>query len=186
MISEPRSKPITAADLEKFDPEWRYDLIRGELFPMPPFPSEQHGFVTSDLATELSWFVKRNRLGRTSAAETRFVIEQNPDTAIAPDWAFIAKERAPKVPSEKFSRIVPDAILEVRSPSDREGEVVKKMKQWIAAGVRIGWELNPKKRILTVYRPNAETYQIDINGIMRGEDVLPGFELPLRSIFEAP
>ena len=184
MISEPRAKPITADDFEKFDPEWRYDLIRGELFPMPPFPSEQHGFVTSDLATELSWYVRSNNLGRTSAAETRFVVEQNPDTAIAPDWAFIAKDRAPKTLSEKFSRIVPDAILEVRSPSDRPGEVEKKMKRWIAAGVRIGWELNPKNKLMTVYRPNEAPRQIDINGTIRGEDVLPGFELPMRTLFE--
>ena len=143
MISEPRAKPITADDFEKFDPEWRYDLIRGELFPMPPFSSEQHGFVTSDLSLELTLYVKRNNQGRTFAAGTRFVIEQNPDTALAPGWAFIARERAPKIPSEKFSRIVPDAILEVRSPSDRGSEVVKKMNRWIAAGVRIGSELNP-------------------------------------------
>ena len=185
MISEPRAKPITADDFEKFDPEWRYDLIRGELFPMPPFPSEQHGFITSDLATELSGYVRRNALGRTSAAETRFVIEQNPDTSIAPDWAFIAKERAPKVLSEKFSRLVPDAILEVRSPSDRKSAVETKMKRWIAAGVRIGWELDLKKKIMTVYRPNAEPYEIDINGTISGEDVLPGFALPMRTLFES-
>jgi len=184
MISEPRAKPITADDFEKFDPEWRYDLIRGELFPMPPFPSEQHGEITADFATEASWFVKSNNLGKTYAAETRFVIEQNPDTSIASDWAFIAKDRAPKIPSDKFSRIIPDAILEVRSPSDRESAVVNKMNRWIAAGVRIGWELNPKKRIMTVYRPNAEPRQIDINGTISGEDVLPGFELPMRSLFE--
>ena len=184
MISEPRAKPITAGDFEKFDPEWRYDLIRGEFFPRSPAPDLERGEIISDLAFWLARHVKLNRSGLCFASGTRFVVEMHPDTALAPHWAFIAKSRAPKKLSDKFSRIVPDAVLEARSPSDRESAVVKQMNRWIAAGVRIAWELNPKKRILTVYRPNREPRKIDINGTISGEDVLPGFELPMRSLFE--
>jgi len=41
-----RAKPITADEFEKSDPDWRYDLIRGELKPMPPMPGEERGALT--------------------------------------------------------------------------------------------------------------------------------------------
>ena len=177
-------KPITAEEFEKFDPEWRYDLIRGELHPMPPQPGEEHGALTFDLAWELGAYVREHELGQCYAAKTRFIIERNPDTAIGPDWAFIAAERLPQRRVRGFVPIVPDAVLEVRSPGDRKTAVQAKIKQWLTAGVRIVWELNPRTRILTVHRSGAEPRQLHPDDILSGEDVLPGFALPLRRIFK--
>jgi Uma2 family endonuclease len=178
------TKRITAEDFEKFNPEWGYDLIRGELRRMPPFPGEEHGALTFDLSWELGAYIRAHQLGQCYAAETRFVIEQDPDTAIAPDWAFIAANRLPKKRQSAFSRIVPDAVLEVRSPGDRKSAVQSKVKQWLDAGVRIVWELNPKSRILTVYRPDVAPHELSPDDTLSGEDVLPGFELPLSRLFK--
>jgi Uma2 family endonuclease len=178
------SKLITAEDFEKFDPEWRYDLIRGELHRMPPPPGEEHGALTSDLALDLGAYVREHELGQCYAAETRFIIERNPDTAIGPDWAFITAARLPQRRNRGFVPLVPDAILEVRSPGDRKSAVEAKIDQWLAAGVRLVWELNPQTRILTVYRLDAEPRQLHPTDTLSGEDVLPGFALPLRRIFK--
>ena len=179
-----RAKPITAGEFEKFDPEWRYDLIEGELVPMPPMPGYEHGDVTGIFTALSGSFILEKRLGKFFAAETRFTIEHDPDTAIGPDWAFIVRERLPADRPTGFAAIVPDAILEVRSPSDTEKQAEAKMKRWMDAGVRLGWELNPRKKIMTIYRPGQANREIDINGTISGEDVLPGFELPMRRLFE--
>lgn len=178
-----RAKPITAKEFEKFDPEWRYDLIRGELQPMPLPPGEEHGAVTFDFAFELGFFVRQHDLGQCYAAETRFIIERDPDTAIAPDWAFIAKDRLPQKRGKGFVPIVPDAVLEVRSPSDRKKSVEEKIQRWLAAGVRLVWELNLETRVLTVHRLDQPLRELGIEDTVTGEDVLPGFALPLRRIF---
>jgi Uma2 family endonuclease len=177
-------RPITAKEFQKFDSEWRYDLINGELRPMPPMPGEKHGAVTYDLGFELGLFVRQHDLGQCYAAETRFIITHNPDTTLGPDWAFIAKERLPKKRGEKFLDMAPDAVLEVRSPSDRPRQVQEKVEQWLTAGVRIVWELNLKTKILTVHRPSQESHTIGVDGEIDGEDVLPGFRFPLRRLFE--
>ena len=52
------------------------------------------------------------------------------------------------------------------------------------AGVRLGWELNPKNRILTVYRPGRRPQELTQEDTLPGEDVLPGFSFTLRSLFE--
>jgi Uma2 family endonuclease len=184
-VAAMKPRPITAKEFEKFNPEWRYDLICGELRPMPPMPGYEQGVITADFALEAGSYVKQHRLGKCFAAETRFLIERDPDTAIGPDWAFIARERLPQPVPKGFAAIVPDAVLEVRSPSDTPKEAREKVARWLAAGVRLVWELNPKTRVLTVYRPETEPQSLGIEDTLSGEEVLPGFTLPLRRLFEA-
>ena len=57
------------------------------------------------------------------------------------------------------------------------------MRTWREAGVGLGWELNPVTQILTVYRPGAAVREVDVNGVMDGEDALSGFALPMRRLF---
>jgi Uma2 family endonuclease len=182
MATATHRRLVTAEEFEQYPSDCRLDLIEGELVPMPPQPGEQHGFTANHFSVFAGYFVLQHRLGACFAAETRFVIQRDPDTALAPDWAFISQERLPERLRAGFSHIVPDAILEVRSPGDRSAAVEKKMRRWIDAGVRLAWELNPAARILTVYRPNAEPRTVGINGSFDGEDVLPGFPLPLRDV----
>lgn len=184
MTSAPPGRPITAKEFEKFDPEWRYDLICGELIPMPPMPGAEHGVLTLDFTLEVTLFVRQHHLGACFAAETRFTIRKNPDTAIAPDWAFVAKERLPAKMPKGFLDLAPDIILEVRSPSDREKNVLAKIQRWLNAGVRIAWELNPQTQILTVHRANRKPQALGIDDTLTGEEILPGFTLPLRRLFD--
>ena len=176
---------MTVEEFEKIPQDLRYNLIEGELVPMPPPAGPDLGALTSDLSFELSLFVRQHKLGQCYAAETGFVTQREPDTVQASDWAYLAKDRVPAGPSRGFGRVIPDAVLEVRSPNDRKAEVDLKMQRWMEAGVKIAWELDPKSRLLTVYRLDTEPRVIDIDGNIDGEDVLLGFSLPLRAVFEA-
>ena len=176
---------VTAAEFEQFESKARLDLIKGELLPMPPMPGEEHGAITSDITLDLGWFIREHDLGQCYAAETRFVIERDPDTAIGPDWAFVAKVRLSAIRRKGFVPLVPDAILEVRSPSDTKREVQEKIDRWIAAGVRWALELNPATQILTVHRPGQEPRRLSKTDTLMGDDVLPGFSLALSKIFKA-
>ena len=183
MSVELKKRLITVEEFEKYPEDCRYDLIEGELVEMPPMAGYEHGIATNRLVGRASVHAENNDLGEGLTAETRFTIERNPDTAIGPDWAFIVKERLLDPEPTGYAEIVPDLILEVRSPSDTRPEAVAKMERWIRAGVRLGWELHPKERVLTVYRPGQPPRTIDIDGVIDGEDVLPGFQLPMRRLF---
>ena len=169
---------LTVDEFERDYYDSRYELIRGELKEMAP-AGAQHGKSANNIATFLSHFVLINRLGTCFAAETGFVIRKNSDSLLAPDWAFIKTERLSDEPSSKFSQIVPDAVLEVRSPSDRLRDVQAKLEHWVEAGVRIAWEYDPETKTMTTYRPETESVEIGLNGIVSGEDVIPGFEMGL-------
>ena len=150
---------------------------------MPPMPGARHGDLTIVLSAYATLFVLDNDLGRCFAAETRFIIERSPDTAIGPDWAFVARDRLPEEMPEGFLELAPDIVLEVRSPSDRRAEVLEKVQRWLAAGVRIVWELDPARRVLTVYRPDTDPQPLGIDDTLAAEDLLPGFSLPLVRLF---
>ena len=172
--------------VEEFEREYfdsRYELIRGELKEMAP-TGESHGWSGTDISYAFTHHVKQNGLGRCFLAETGFLVGRKPDSLLAPDWAFIRTARLPIQPSPKFSRIVPDAILEVRSPSDSLREVRDKMEQWLEAGVRIGWEYDPEIKTMTVYRPGTQTVEVGLDGNVSGEDVIPGFEMSLREMLK--
>ena len=176
-------KSITAEEFEWIEGEGYYDLIRGEVKENDSMPGAEHGILTFEFGFEVALYIREQGLGQCYAAETRFIIERNPDTAIAPDWAFIVKERLPEKRGKGFVPMAPDALLEVRSPSDTPREVEEKMQRWIAAGVRLAWELNPTTQTITVYRPQQNPSTLGIDDTLSGEEVIPGFAFSLRRLF---
>ena len=84
----------TAADLERLSALGeRYELIEGELVPMPPAGNEQT-VSTISLSIEVGWYIRRNRLGQCTAADGGFLVARDPDSVLSPDFSFTTKERA--------------------------------------------------------------------------------------------
>ena len=73
-------------------------------------------------------------------------------------------------------------MVEVVSPWDRASEVSAKAATWLDAGVRLVWVVDPQARLATVHHPGGQDTVLREDGILDGEDVLPGFRLPLASI----
>jgi Uma2 family endonuclease len=172
----------TAEDLLAFPPGARYELIDGRLRQMPP-TGDEHGSYTIDLSTEINYFVRSRGLGRCRAAETGFLLARDPDYVLAPDFAFIAADRLPPTPVRGFLPVVPDLVLETRSPSDRGPAVRAKVQEWLDAGVRIVLDLDPTRGTLTIYRPDSDPVALTSSDTLTLEDVLPGFALPLSRLF---
>ena len=177
-------KLTTAEDLERLSLQGgHYELIRGELIEMSPagFP---HGIFTDRLTGYLRVYMDAHNLGEGTAAETGFKIEQSPDTVMAPDWAFVAKERLPDGWEHTgYLSLVPDIVLETRSPGDGRREVADKVEAWLKAGVRIVWVLDVAARTLTVHRPGKEAQTLGPTETLSGEEVLPGFTYALNKLF---
>ncbi len=143
----------------------------------------RHGALTARLTTFATLYVLEHDLGECFAAETGFLVAQNPETVLAPDWAFVAHERMPGVVLDRYFPGVPDIVLETRSPYDTGPEVAKKVQEWLAAGVRTVWEMNPKTQILTVHRADRQPVCLDKHDMLDAEAALPGFTLPLSRVF---
>jgi len=162
-------------------PNKRTELVRGVLVVREP-AGYQHGDVAMRLAAAIFAHVDAHGLGRVFAAETGFTLARNPDTVRAPDVAFISLARLPEPPPRGFAELAPDLAVEVLSPDDRPGEVLAKVGDWLNAGARLVWVVDPVRVLARVYRADGSESIVDETDALRGEDVLPGFEYPLSTI----
>jgi Uma2 family endonuclease len=164
------------------DDGMRHELVEGELRTMPPAGFE-HGKVAVRVAARLLEYAEEHGAGDVLAAETGFVLRRAPDTVRAPDAAFVAAGRV-STNTRAFAEIAPDLVVEVVSAWDRASEVASKAVEWLDAGVRLVWIVDPQARQATVYRPGAAGTVLREDGVLEGEDVLLGFRLPLASLFD--
>ena len=173
---------MTAEELLRLNlPNKRTELVRGALVVREP-AGYQHGDVAMRLAAAIFAHVEAHGLGRVFAAETGFTLARNPDTVRAPDVAFISAARLPDPPPRGFAELAPDLAVEVLSPDDRPGEVLAKVGDWLNAGARLVWVVDPARVIVRVYRADGSESIVGETDALRGEDVLPGFEYQLNAI----
>jgi Uma2 family endonuclease len=179
------TKKLSADDLYNLPNHGgRNELVQGEIIPMSP-ASTMHGDIAMRLGAILWNFSEQHNLGRVFAAETGFTLSQNPDTVRAPDVAFVAKKRIPEegVPETGFWAIAPDLVAEIVSPHDRMSQIQNKVTDYLAAGVRLVWIVDPKTETVTVYQSLKQVKVLIAEDILEGEDVLPGFQLTLKKLF---
>ena len=173
---------MTAEELLRLNlPDKRTELVRGVLVVREP-AGYRHGDVAAQLLVAIANHVNANRLGRVFAAETGFTLARNPDTVRAPDVAFISTARLPDPPPRGFAELAPDLAVEVLSPDDRPGEVLGKVGNWLTAGARLVWVVDPVRVLARVYRADGSESILGETDALRGEDVLPGFEYPFSAI----
>jgi Uma2 family endonuclease len=165
------------------DDGFRYELVKGELRKMSPSGWE-HGVIVVNVTVLLAPYVKANKLGVCSGAETGFKIASDPDTVRAPDLAFVSQDRIPEggVP-KKFWPGAPDLAVEVLSPGDTRAEVDEKVKDWLQAGARAVWVINPKRRSVSVYSPATDVTRLSEGDELEGGEVVPGFRCKVSEIF---
>jgi Uma2 family endonuclease len=181
-MATPHAKLLTAEDLAQLaDDGWRYDLIEGELFRMPPTGGD-HGYVGSELHGYIWNHVRRDHLGRVYCAETGFYLTRNPDTVLGPDIAFVRADRAPER-NPGYLDLAPDLAVEIRSPTDRKAYVDHKVDLYLSGGVRLLWYVDPRRQTVSVYRPGRAPTTLGIGDELDGEGVLPGFRLAIADVF---
>lgn len=162
--------------------ENRYELIAGKVRIMPPAGAE-HGHFAMSLGAFMYMYASENRLGLVFAAETGFVLEQNPDTVRAPDTGFVRADRLTAPLTDKYFPGAPDLAVEVVSPNDRADEVQDKVQEWLSHGTQLVWVIEPKTRTVTVYRPDGTANVLQADDTLDGEDVLPDFQFPLQRLW---
>ncbi|HLH27104.1 MAG TPA: Uma2 family endonuclease [Chloroflexota bacterium] len=177
-------KLMTADELLRLpDDGQRHELLYGELRTMAPSGAE-HGWVTMKVSGPLGQHVEANRLGLVFTAETGFWLARDPDLVRAPDVAFVRRERVLAAGDvEGYWPGAPDLVVEVVSPSDLYTEVDEKVAQWLAYGAQMVLVVNPRRCTVAVHRPDRTVRVLTEDDVLDGEDVVPGWTLPVRHIF---
>jgi Uma2 family endonuclease len=158
------------------------ELIDGKFVEIPPVwavPS----MVTANFSCRLSEFVHQAKLGYV-AANAGF--ELSPYNVIGPDVSFVSKSRVSVLP-ERFFEGAPDLAAEVVCPPDQVRAFQRRVAKYLAYGTRLAWIVYTDEKTVDVCRPSEHGISIEeigIDGALDGGDVLPGFTLPVKDIFE--
>jgi Uma2 family endonuclease len=173
---------ITAAELERMpdDDSVRIELDEGELITTPPAGMD-HGDCAFEIARLLGNFVERHDLGKIYAAETGFTL--NTDTVRAPDVAFVRKQRLASVHRKGFGKGAPDLAVEVFSPSDSVRQLMRKVKQYFAAGGHTVWIVYPDRCEVQILEAVGTDRLLGASDTLEAPELLPGFAAPVEAIF---
>jgi len=180
MSTATATRPLTGDDLLRLPDDSRdYELVRGELIEMP-LPGGSHGMCQARLGAMLDEFVERHELGRVGIS-SGFYVRRDPDTVRGPDVMFISKEKLdPELEVEGYLEVVPDLVAEIVSPHDMHSELMAKVDEYLAAGVRQVWLVDSRRHAVTIY-PGAQT--LHESDTLTGGEVLPGFQTPVWRLF---
>jgi Uma2 family endonuclease len=174
-------RPWTADELCRLPEGWRYEIDEGELVIMTPAGFE-HSDCTNWIAHILTGFVQQHRMGKVLSGEAGVYLHHNPDILRGLDVAFFSNERLARISDRRgFPEEPPDLAVEVHLPD--EAGMQRKVQQYLAAGVRSVWVVDPSKRTLTQHWPGEEPAVIADKDATVREPVLPGFECRLRELF---
>ena len=180
----PQPKLLTYNDYARLTPpdSGNYELHNGKIIFMPS-PLAPHQIASSNLHTEIGYFVKHNQLGRLLAApmDVRFTAND----VVQPDLLFIRNERLNII--QRIVEGAPDLIIEIKSGGNTAAEMVYKKYLYEVSRVQEYWIVYPIQQTVRQYELiDDELHHVrtlTTNNILKSM-VLTGFSMPVSAIFE--
>lgn len=159
----------------------RFELIDGELIEMSG-PGGTHGRIAIRLGSYLFIFAEENNLGIVTG-ETGYHPGGDRFNLLLPDVAFISFERAPDPFPDKLVPVMPDIAVEIKSPSNSLAELRGKAQRYMRLGTSLVWIIMPADQRVEIHRPHSPAETLELGDALSGDDILPGFELEIRRLF---
>jgi Uma2 family endonuclease len=134
----------------------------------------------------LRQFAKKHNLGR-AVAEMLFLLDKDKNLQRRPDVAVVTYQRWPrerKVPRTNAWDVVPELAVEIVSATNTAEEILTKIRDYFKSGVHRVWVVYPLEELVYVYRSPLDPRVLAKTGELDGEDILPGFRLPVAALFE--
>ena len=188
VMSVPAPKVITPEDLLRMGDEGKqFELVDGSL--VERNVSTESSYVAGEVFFALKAHARG--LGYVFPADASFQCFAADSRRVRrPDVAFVTVERLPpdRFRTEGHCTSVPDLVVEVISPNDYAKAVNQKIAEWLGAGVRLVWVIDPDARTVFGYhadRPDTADIRREAD-TLTGDPVLPGFAVPVAELFRLP
>lgn len=160
----------------------RYEIVNGELIIMGNSGME-HGNIGLFLGGAIELHVRSHKLGSTCDSSTAFKMKTG--NKRSPDISFVAKERLQglKRLPKGFFEGAPDLAVEIISPSNTFEEIHNKLVEYFDSGCRLAWVIHPDEQSALIYRQPQPDRLLKISDNLEGEEVIPGFTMPMVDLF---
>lgn len=185
MATDLTSATFTPEQFALLPNEKDYELVGGKLVERPM--GNKSSYVSFRLAVLLDRFVSQHRLGWVFHGDAGYRLDPaRPNHVRKPDVSFIRIGRLPnEKPADTYDQLAPDLAVESVSPTDTVLELDEKIEEYLKAGVRLVWIINPDLRSVKIFRPGRPILEIRNGDELSGEDVVPGFSCKVSELFAA-
>lgn len=181
-------QPVSDEELLRFssaNEPWRVERdSNGELIVMTLIHSDG-GAIEGAVYAELHIGARVDGRGKPFGPNAGFTL---PDTSIrAADVAWISWDRRNALSldqQQSYAPICPEFVIEVRSHSDRLLTIEAKMEMWISNGAELAWLIDPKQKMVAVYRPGGEPELFHEPTSVQGTGPVAGFEVVMSRIWQ--
>lgn len=148
--------------------------------------TDRHGEVGSAINAHIYMYLQKNKIGRVFIAQTTYHFG-DPVTEFEPDVSFVSLEKLPVTTGNELY-FAPDLAVAIISPSDKWEDVLNKVLGYQTGGTKLVWVVALFSKQVYVFHLNRKLSfdTLDVGAVLKGEDVLPNFELPVQSLFDYP
>lgn len=172
--------PLSA---QVIDPEKQFEYVNGHV-EVKEMAGARHSRIGVRLISRMDLYVEENNLGAVYGPDATFTIGERQRM---PDVSFVSAARIPPEGDPVgIWTIAPDLAVEVVSPNDLHEEVVEKIHEYFAAGVRQVWLLSPQFKTVTIYTTPTRSTTLTEDEEVTCEELLPGFRCSVRTLFQPP
>jgi Uma2 family endonuclease len=161
-------------------------LIRGQLRerPMTVRNRVHSQIMVLVSAALLAWSRTRPEpRGVVICGEAGVRLRQTADSVVGVDVAYVGADVAARAGDTTLIDGAPVLVVEILSPSDVLEDIHEKIAEYLAAGVRVVWAIDPHDRTVRVYRPGARPVMVNDAEELAAEQELPGFRVPVAGLF---
>jgi Uma2 family endonuclease len=139
------------------------------------------------LGAALTAYVEANKLGSTFSELGFQCFSFAPGLVLRPDISFITSQRlSHDFLDSGLAAIAPDLAVEIISPTEVDHDVDRKIDEYLRAGVRVVWIVNPRRGSVLIHRADGTTAFVGSTGELGGENVVPGFCIPVAKVLTLP
>ena len=160
----------------------RHELVRGVLHTRPLIMWPEATAI-SKIIRSLGTHNEERRLGKV-LGNVGFQLTTDPDTVRAANVVFMRRDRVPPRGWEGYVPGAPDLAVEIVSPTDMYLDIVDKIADWLEHGTRLVFVVNARRTSVVAHRPNQQSQALGMDDVLDGEDVVPGWSMPVRDLFE--
>lgn len=159
------------------------ELVHGEVV-VSPYVKRRHSTIMRNVFLALHAHVEPRGLGTAFGDGTCYALPHRDDTIRCPDVSFVAAGRLPTEPAENdWFTLAPDFVVEVLSPDERQADLMQKLDDYLDAGTRLVWVVDPRRFGVEVHLLDRSTRWVPAGEVLNGGAVLPDFRLALDAVF---
>ncbi|HLA44079.1 MAG TPA: Uma2 family endonuclease, partial [Aggregatilineales bacterium] len=178
---------ITAAQVAEREAEEEFsrEIVGGKWIEEQELPGEMHTGLVKRVTWILDVFVVQNNLGEVYPDGAIYVLEGTPEHIITqrvPDVSFLSKAKA-NPSNTGYIYHAPDLAIEILSPTERPGHTAAKIADYLGAGTKQVWVIDPEGKNIAVHFPDGRVKVYDHDETLPGGELLPDFVLNVTDVF---